>query len=226
MIFRQYDIRGVVGKDLTPQVVELIAKAFGTYIKGKSVVVGRDNRSSSSSLRNAVVKGLLSVGCNVLDVGVVPSPLLYFSVAHHKRYAGVMITGSHNPKEYNGLKLSKGLSPVYGEEIMRLKRMAESGRFRKGKGKLRSTRVMSDYINNIKNKFMLRKKIKVVIDSGNGTTCLVAPKVLKLIGCDVSPLYCRPDPSFPHHLPDPSNAKNLKSLIKNVRIHHADVGIA
>jgi phosphomannomutase/phosphoglucomutase len=226
VIFREYDIRGIVGKELTPDLVELIGKAFGTYIKGKSVVVGRDNRSSSLSLRNALVKGLTSTGCDVLDVGVLPSPLLYFSVEYYKRYAGVMITGSHNPKEYNGLKLSKGTYPIYGKEIHNIKGIIESARFRKGKGSVKHSDVKKFYVAYLKRRFRLKKSMKIVIDSGNGTTCLVAPRVFRAIGCKVVSLYCSSDPSFPHHLPDPNNPKNLTSLIKRVKSSKADLGLA
>lgn len=151
MIFREYDIRGVVGKDINVNNVKLIGKAFGTFVKD-SVVVGRDNRPSSKPLRDALVKGLLSTGCNVLDIGVTATPLLYFSILHYKKAGGVMITGSHNPIRYNGLKFCTGLHYVGGKELLKLKRLAESGKFRRGKGRITYVNPLHDYISMVKKK--------------------------------------------------------------------------
>ncbi len=225
MIFREYDIRGIVGKDLNNEAVELIGKAFGTYIKG-SVVVGRDNRSSSKSLRDALVRGLLSTGCDVLDIGLVISPMLYFSIVHYKKAGGVMITGSHDPKEYNGLKLCKGYYSLYGKEILRIRKIAESEKFRKGKGKLAYASPANAYVNFIKKKIHLKKRFKVVVDCGNGAASNIAPKFFKSLGCEVTPLYCTLDSSFPHHIPNPVIRKNLKAIIKKVRSEKADLGFA
>ncbi|MFH1331724.1 MAG: phosphomannomutase/phosphoglucomutase [archaeon] len=225
MIYRQYDIRGVVGKDLTTEIAELIGKAFGTYIKG-SVVVGRDNRSSSRSLRDALVRGLLSAGCDVLDVGTVPTPVLYFSIIHYKKVGGVMITGSHNPKGYNGFKLCKGTSTIYGYEILKIKRIVDSRKFRKGRGKVTYANPKNAYVSMIKGKIKVSKKLKIVIDCGNGTGSFIAPKLFKSLGCNVVPLYCTSNSNFPHHLPDPAVPENLRDLIRKVKAVKADVGLA
>jgi phosphomannomutase/phosphoglucomutase len=225
VIFRDYDIRGVVGKDLDSDIVELIGKAFGTYIKG-SVAVGRDNRPSSKSLRDALVKGLLSTGCNVVDIGLATSPLVNFSVINFKTAGGVMVTGSHDPKEYNGLKLSKGVYALRGKEILVIKEIAESNNFSKGKGRMRYVNISSVYVNFIKRHIKLKRRLKVVIDCGNGTASFIAPKVFKALGCKVVPLYCTLDSSFPHHIPNPVIRSNLKGLVKKVKSQKADLGLA
>lgn len=215
----------MVGKELTQEVVELIGKAFGTYIGG-SVVVGRDNRPSSKSFRDALVKGLLSTGCKVFDIGIATSPLVNFSVIYHKTAGGVMVTGSHDPKEYNGLKLSKGVSALRGKEILRIKAIGESNKFRHGKGKVKYVNLTSVYINYIKQRVKLKRRLKIVIDCGNGASSILAPRLFRSIGCDVVPMYCTLQGNFPHHLPNPVIKKNLADLIKKVKSRKADLGLS
>jgi len=222
VIFREYDIRGLVNKGLTPDVVELIGKAFGTYIDG-SVVVGRDNRPSSKPLRDAFVKGLLSTGCDILDIGITATPLLYFSILHYKKFGGVMITGSHNPVEYNGLKLCRGIHYISGNELLKLKKIAESNKFREGKGKISHATPVADYIKMVRKKVKLKKRLKVVVDCGNGTASIVAPRLLRALGCEVIPLYCKITSSFKHQS-DPSKPKELKDLVRKVKSCKADLG--
>ncbi len=169
---------------------------------------------------------MLSTGCDVLDIGLIISPILYFSIIHYKKAGGVMITASHDPKEYNGLKLCKGHSTLYGKEILKIKSIAESEKFRKGNGKLAYATPTNTYINLIKKKVHLKKRFKVVIDCGNGAASNIAPRFFKALGCEVTPLYCTLNSNFPHHLPNPVISKNLKDLIKKVKAEKAELGLA
>lgn len=228
-IFREYDIRGVVDKDLNPEIVENLGKAFGSYIQdfgGKEVIVARDNRLSSKSYRDALISGIVSTGCNVLDIGEFPSPVFYFSLIHYKKDGGIMITASHNPPEFNGFKVSRGHSSIYGEEIQKLRKMIESGRFREGKGQLSKENPRADYLRCLEEKVKLDKEVKVVVDAGNGTTSGLAPSLLEDIGCRLIKLYCKSDGRFPNHHPDPTLPENLKDLIATVKKEKADLGIA
>ncbi len=225
-IFRAYDIRGIFGQDLTEEIAKNIGKAFGTYVNKGDIVLGRDCRLSSEKLRNSFANGILSTGCNVIDVGMVPTPILYFALYHYKRDGGVMITGSHNPPEYNGFKLSKGIKTLYGDEIQELRRIIESNNFKKGSGKLTEQDVIDSYFDFIKKRIAIRKKPKIVIDSGNGTAGGIAPKLFRDFGCDVVKLYCTPDGNFPNHFPDPTIDSALSDLIRKVREENADIGIA
>jgi len=225
-IFRAYDIRGIFGKDLTEEIAKDIGKAFGTYVGGGDLVVGRDCRLSSEALRDAILEGLISTGCNVIDIGMVPTPVLYFSIIHYKRDGGIMITGSHNAPEYNGFKLSKGFETLYGEEIQELRRIMESEKYKKGKGRVTKQETIDDYVRFVKERIRLEKKLKVVIDAGNGMGGPTALRIFQDLGCEVFPLYCEPDGSFPNHHPDPTVDKFLEDLIEKVREENADLGIA
>ncbi len=225
-IFRAYDIRGVFGKNLTEDVVENIGRAFGTYVGGGDIIVGRDCRLSSHALRDAVVRGLISTGCNVIDIGMVPTPVLYFAISHYRKDGGVMVTGSHNPPEYNGLKLCKGEKTLYGEEIQKLKDMVGAGAFASGEGEVTKKDVKADYIKFIKDRIHLKKKIAVVVDSGNGTAGEISGKLFEELGCRVTKINWKPDGNFPNHHPDPTVDEFLKELIKRVKIERADLGIA
>jgi phosphomannomutase/phosphoglucomutase len=227
-IFREYDIRGIAEKELTNETIELIGKAFGTYLnrKGlKKITIGRDVRLSSERIKDAFVKGITATGCNVIDIGEVPTPVLYFSIVHLKADGGVMITGSHNPIEFNGLKMSEGISSVYGKEIQKLREIIEQNDFVTGQGKVEQKNLFSDYTNTIKSKIKLDRKLKIVVDAGNGTAGVVAPQLWRDLGCDVTCLYCEPDGHFPNHLPDPTVPKYVKDLQKKVIETGADVGI-
>ncbi len=225
-IFRAYDIRGIFGQDLTPEIAEKIGKAFGTYLGKGTVAVGRDNRLSSDELFKALAEGIASTGVNVVDIGTVPTPLLYFSIYHYKRDGGVMITGSHNPPQYNGFKLCKGKKTLAGDEIQEIRKIFEKGKFKLGEGRIERQNVIDDYVNFIVKKIKLSKKIKVVVDAGNGTGGIVSPGLLRNVGCDVVELNCKPDGNFPKHHPDPTVDRNLDELIATVRKEHADFGIA
>jgi phosphomannomutase/phosphoglucomutase len=228
-IFREYDIRGVVGKDLTPDVVRRLAQGFGTHMVAlgyHDLVVGRDGRLSSKSLSEAVIEGLLSTGCHVTDIGLCPTPVYYFSIFHLDKEGGIMMTGSHNPPEFNGLKISVGKSTIFGEQIQDLRQLVEKGKFASGQGKMSQYEIIKPYQDHIKNNIQLKKKVKVVIDAGNGTAGLVAGPLLRALGCEVGELYCDVDGRFPHHFPDPTIPENLKDLIERVKKTKADTGIA
>jgi len=184
-IFRAYDIRGVFGKDLTLDIAEDIGKAFGTYVSGKEIVLGYDCRLSSGMLRDAVIKGLTYAGCDVVDIGMVPTPVFYFKIHHHNKAGGIMITGSHNPSEYNGFKLCKGPHALYGEEIQELKEMIEKRKFRKGKnGDVKTENIAMEYIKFVEDRIKILRPMKVVIDAGNGTAGKISSKIFRdLRGC-------------------------------------------
>ncbi len=227
-IYREYDIRGVVDKDLTPEIVHQLGKGFGTHLirQGKRLlVVGRDGRLSSQAYSEALLEGLLSTGCDVVNIGVCPTPVYYFSIFHLDRDGGAMVTGSHNPPEFNGFKISVGKTTIFGEEIQKLRRLVEKGDFEVGNGKLLETEIIQPYQDYIKKNIHLDKKLKVVIDAGNGTGGIVAAPLLRDLGCEVEELYCDIDGRFPNHFPDPTISDNLKELIHRVLTTHADVGI-
>lgn len=228
LIFREYDIRGVVDKDLTEDIVEKIGCAYGTLIQqtnGKETVVGRDVRLSSGSFSQALIRGIVRTGCNVLDVGVVPTPVLYFSIIHYSKSGGVVITGSHNPIEYNGLKLCRGISSIYGEQIQELRKIIEENRFVSGSGTVSTDNPVPAYLEEVIKRVKVEKPLKVVVDAGNGTAGNIAPELFRKLGCKVSELYCEPDGTFPNHLPDPTIPEFLADLINKVREEGADVGI-
>ena len=233
-IFRAYDIRGIFGEDLTVEIAEDIGRAFGTYVGGGDLAVGRDNRMSSDALRDALIRGILATGCNVMDVGVVPTPLLYFSIAHYKKDGGIMITGSHNPSNYNGFKMCRGSLALYGDEIQEIRQIIDSGNFRKGSGSLKKSEIIDTYIGFVKEKIDMididrakpKNSLRVVIDAGNGTGGLIAPRLFNELGCDVIKMYCEPDGNFPNHPADPTVDEYLNDLIAKVKDEGANLGIA
>ncbi len=228
-IFREYDIRAIVGKEITLEEVETMGKAIGTYLGQagkKQIALGRDGRLSSNAFRDYLLKGLLSTGCQVIDIGVCPSPLLYFSIRHFKTDGGVMITASHNPPEYNGFKVCSGPDTIFGAEIQRLGLIAEQGKFMTGIGSVREENVLPAYQEFIYKDIHLPHALRVGIDGGNGTGGWTALPIIRQLGCEVFDLYCEIDGSFPHHQPDPTVPKNLKELIDLVNREHLDVGLA
>jgi len=229
-IFRQYDIRGVAKRDLTNEVVELLGKAFGTFVKesgSDKVIVGRDNRLSSGRLRDAMIRGLSSVGCDVIDIGLVVTPVLYYSRIHFGVNGGVMITGSHNPPDENGFKLALGDGTIYGEDIQKLKDLMMARDFPTGSGRTEERDAVPAYLAMLKDKIRLGpRKLKVAVDCGNGTASLFAEKILAGWGCEVIPLYCKSDGTFPNHQPDPVKTANLVELKKTVMDEGADLGVA
>jgi phosphomannomutase/phosphoglucomutase len=229
-IFREYDIRGIAWENLDPQVCTVLGAAFGSLIQDEGqevVVVGRDGRTSSPDLSRAFVAGLLGTGCQVLDVGLATTPMVYFAVKHLGAGGGAAITASHNPRQYNGLKLRRGTRPFSGEEIQELRRAAERGPFREGSGRLfRDPGIVDHYLSAIRERVRLREGSRVVIDAGNGAAGQVAPQLFRQLGCEVIELYCEIDGRFPHHLPDPSDEENLRDLVAAVEEHEAEIGLA
>ncbi len=231
-IFREYDIRGVFGHDLTPEVAARVARAFVAYLRREAgegplpVVVGHDNRLSSPVLHRAVVDALVESGCAVTDVGLVTTPVFYFARVHLGIDAGVMVTASHNPPEYNGFKLAHGFGTLYGEQIQEVRRLAEAGARVDGQGSVRQVDVLPAYRAAVRDRVKLGpRRLRVVVDCGNGTASVVAPAVLRDLGAEVVELYCESDPSFPHHHPDPVDPRNLQDLIRAVTAEGADVGV-
>lgn len=227
-IYREYDIRGIIGEDIREDEFIILGKGFGTYFNrlGKRrIVVARDCRLSSPKIREGVTEGLISTGCNVVDVGICPTPTLYFAIRHLKADAGVMITASHNPPDYNGFKVCSGFDTIYGEEIQRLGRLIKKGDFSTGKGTYSSYEIVGPYMDIIRGDIKIMPGIKVGFDAGNGTAGPVGLKILKSFGCVVHDLYCDMDGSFPNHIPDPTVLRNMKDLIREVRMHNLDLGI-
>ncbi|MGQ0765187.1 MAG: phosphomannomutase/phosphoglucomutase [Gemmatimonadota bacterium] len=232
-IFRQYDIRGIVGRDLSPEVAHAVGRSYASLVlsrgapSGSTVAVGRDNRPSGESLRDALVSGLTSSGCNVIDIGVVPTPLLYWSLHHFPVAGGIQITGSHNPPEYNGFKLSVGRESLHGDGIQELWRIIQRGSYTEGSGSIRSKEVIERYIDDIVTRVgPLSRRLKVVVDAGNGAGALVAERLYSRLGVDGTYLFCESDGTFPNHHPDPTVVENLHDIIGAVRSRQADIGIA
>ncbi len=229
-IFREYDIRGLVDQDLTEDAVQLVGKALGTRIReagGRRAVVGRDARLSGPRFAKQMIAGLTSTGVDVVDLGVVPTPLTYFASFTLDVDGLCMITGSHNPPEYNGLKVGVGKTTYHGEEIQALRRLAESGRFATGAGKVTAHDIVTPYRDHVRENLQLgRRKLKVVVDAGNGTGGVVAVPLFQSLGIEVVPLFIEMDGSFPNHHPDPTVEKNLEALKSKVLETRADVGIA
>ena len=231
-IFRQYDIRGIVERDLTPQVARALGRAYAAYLDARkingAVAVGRDNRPSGKMLRDGLVDGLTGSGRDVVDIGVVPTPLLYWSLHHVGVCGGIQITGSHNPPEYNGFKLSVGAASLHGDEIQELYRLtgqpAKSGAKR---GSVREEAVIDRYVDDIVQRVgKLKRKIKAVYDCGNGAGALVAPQLFRKLGVEGKGLFCESDGTFPNHHPDPTVPENLEDLIASVRETGAEIGVA
>ncbi len=227
-IFREYDIRGVVDKDLTPDVVRRLGQGFGTLMTHsgrRKLIVGRDGRLSSKAFTEALIEGLISTGCDVVDIGLCPTPVYYFSIFHLARDGGMMVTGSHNPPEFNGFKVSVGKSTIFGQEIQNLRDLIEKGKFATGKGNLSRTEIVQPYQDHLRGNIRIAKRMRVVIDAGNGTAGVVAGPLLRDLGCQVEELYCEVDGKFPNHFPDPTIPGNLTDLIDRVKTTRADVGI-
>jgi phosphomannomutase/phosphoglucomutase len=228
-IFRAYDIRGVVGKTLTPQVAREIGRAIGSEAQHrglKEIAVGRDGRLSGPELAGALIEGLRAAGCDVIDIGAAPTPVLYFATYHLNIGSGVSVTGSHNPPDYNGFKIVLGGETLSEGAIQDLYARISEGRYTSGSGGLQRMDISRDYIGRITDDVMIERKLKVVVDCGNGIPGAVAPQVLEGIGCEVLPLFCEVDGTFPNHHPDPSDPHNLKDLILSVQQTNADLGIA
>lgn len=230
-IFRSYDIRGVVDETLTEEGVYQIGRALGAEAEArgqKTVVIARDGRHSSEPFMQALSKGLLESGRDVLDIGLVPTPVLYFATHHLDARSGVMITGSHNPKQYNGLKIVLDGETLSGEAIQAIRRRVEEQDFVDGTGSMQSTDIVTEYIRRISEEIpvSLGNTLKVVVDCGNGVPGAVAPDILRAIGHDVIEVFCDVDGDFPNHHPDPADPANLETLIQAVADEGADLGLA
>jgi phosphomannomutase/phosphomannomutase/phosphoglucomutase len=229
-IYRQYDIRGIVDQELTDDIMFNIGRAFAFYAREHGyhkILLGRDNRMSSPHYRDLLAEALLQSGCDVVDLGMVITPMFYYASRHLGIGAGIMITASHNPGEYNGCKLLLGESTIYGDQIIAIQQLAEKGDFASlPSGKLTSYDIREAYMQMITEKIKLgSNKPKVVVDCGNGTASPFAPELFERLGCKTIPLFCESDPTFPNHHPDPVKPENLQDLIKLVKQSQADIGI-
>ncbi|MCE5307480.1 MAG: phosphomannomutase/phosphoglucomutase [Acidobacteriales bacterium] len=228
-IFREYDIRGIADLELLSPGIELLGRAIGTYLQrvnGRKVNLGRDCRLSGERLAGAIRKGLLESGCDVTDLGVVPTPLLYYSTFHLNADGAVMITGSHNPPDYNGFKVVSGRSTIFGAEIQKVRALMERGDLNSGAGALSTYDVVTPYVDEIAAQFQPPKRLKVVLDAGNGTAGPVMHRLLEKICPGAVELFYEMDGNFPNHHPDPTVVKNLVQLKEAVARHKADLGIA
>jgi phosphomannomutase/phosphoglucomutase len=231
-IFRQYDIRGIVGDDLDSGVTEAVGQAFASIVRAQSgkktpkIAVGNDNRTTSPDLVRGLVAGIRAAGVHVLEVGTVPTPVLYWTEAVFGTDAGVQITGSHNPPEWNGVKMSLGRSALYGEAIQEIRTRIIKADMDSGKGSHEEVEVLDRYVKDISERLDLGKDMKVAVDSGNGVGALVAQPLLEALGATVTPLFCDSDGTFPNHHPDPTVDENLEDLIRAVRGSPHDLGVA
>ena len=228
-IFRAYDIRGIVDEALTEEGIFQIGKAIGSLVLAEgrtSILTARDGRISGPRLLDQFQKGVMSSGCNVVDIGEVPTPLLYFATFKTNISDGVMLTGSHNPKNYNGLKIVINKESMTSEKINKIKIMVEEENFMNGVGQLTALNVKEDYLKELKEKININSKLKVCLDCGNGVGGVIAPQAFKLLGLNVIELYSEVNGNFPNHHPDPSNPKNLKDLQNKVLETNSDLGIA
>ena len=231
-IFRQYDIRGIVGEDLDPEVTEAVGRAFGSRVRrdanssSPTVAVGCDNRTTSPALAEGLISGIRSAGVDVFDVGTVPTPVLYWSEVKLGTDAGVQITGSHNPPEWNGIKMTYGGSSLYGDAIQDLLRSIQASNFTSGSGGYERLTVLDRYVDDIAARFSLDQPMRVAVDCGNGTGSILAVRLLEAIGVEVTPLFCESDPTFPNHHPDPTVDENLIDLIRTIESGNHDLGVA
>lgn len=227
-IFREYDIRGIAGEDLDENDVVLIGKGVGTYLKrhGKTAInVGRDCRVTSDRYTAKVIEGLTSTGCHVTDIGVCPTPVLYFSIHHFAKEGGVMVTASHNPGKYNGFKLSMGTASIHGEQIQAIRRLIDAGDFETGQGECDIADAVTPYNAHLLDHIKLARPLRVGVDAGNGTAGVVAVPLMRELGCEVHDLYCDMDGTFPNHPADPTVLKNMADLITLVKNEKLDMGI-
>ena len=228
-IFKAYDIRGIVGKTLTPAICRAIGQGLGTLAKEKnqpSIAVGRDGRLSGPELSAALMEGIQAAGVNAIDIGCVPTPVTYFAGYELGTNSVVSVTGSHNPPDYNGLKMVIAGETLYGEAIQRLKQRIEAGDLAQGSGVLQKKTVDAAYLERIVADVKLARPMKIVMDCGNGVAGAIAPELFKRLGCEIVPLFCEVDGNFPNHHPDPSKPENLADVIKALKDTDAELGIA
>ena len=228
-IFREYDIRGIADEELLDDDVQALGRGLATYLirhSGRIICLGRDCRLSGDRLHSALLKGLLASGCTVLDLGVVPTPVLYYAAVHFNAHGAIMITGSHNPPEYNGFKTVCGAGTLHGEAIQDVYKLIQANDFESGEGSVRDTDAVTPYVDEIAKQFKFDRKVKVVFDAGNGTAGPVVHRLLKKLNVDSEELFFEMDGGFPNHHPDPTVLSNLKALKKAVRDEKAELGIA
>jgi phosphomannomutase/phosphoglucomutase len=228
-IFREYDIRGIADVDLPSAGIEQLGRAVGTYLRrstGKKINIGRDVRLSSPRLRDSLIAGLQASGCEITDLGPVPTPLLYYSVFHLQADGAVMITGSHNPADYNGFKIVVGASTIHGDQIQELYKLIEATDYESGQGTLREYDISTPYVDEIAAQFNWARRVKVVLDAGNGVAGPTMHRLLERLNVDATELYFEMDGSFPNHHPDPTVPENLEPLAAAVKQKGAELGIA
>ncbi|NLN39793.1 MAG: phosphomannomutase/phosphoglucomutase [Smithella sp.] len=228
-VFREYDVRGLVDRDLNEIFVVNLGRAIGTYALAhnvKTMTIGRDCRLSSEAYQKYLIQGLNAAGIDTIDIGLCATPMLYYSIRRLETGGGVMVTGSHNPPEFNGFKICVGYDSIHGRQIQELRKIMESGAYVSGKGCGRDEDITESYQNYILDHIHINKKLKVVLDGGNGVGGKFAVPILEKLGCDVECLYCEPDGTFPNHFPDPTVEEHLEDLIALVAEHNADLGIA
>jgi phosphomannomutase / phosphoglucomutase len=228
-IFRMYDIRGIVKEDLTPDAVKIIGQAFAAECLAQdcnTVAIGRDGRLHSPLLARKLAEGLQAGGCDVIDVGEVPTPVLYFATHHLRTHTGIMVTGSHNPPEYNGLKMLINGKTLYGDDILGLHKRIKDNRLTTGKGKYRQQNIDEIYLKRITDDVKLARPMNIAVDCGNGVAGKIAPELFRRMGCTVTELFCDVDGTFPNHHPDPSKLENLQDLCKSIEKNGHDLGLA
>ncbi len=228
-IFRTYDIRGIVGRTLTPAIVREIGRALGSLGRERGAptfALGRDGRLSGPELAAALTEGLLSAGADVIDIGMAPTPVAYFAAHHLGCGSCVAITGSHNPPDYNGLKMVIAGGTLWGEDVQELRRRIETRKLSKGNGKRSTANVLDAYVERIASDVRLARPFRIAIDCGNGVAGMLAPRLYRRLGCEVEELYCEVDGRFPNHHPDPSQPKNLQELIEKLKTGKSELGLA
>ena len=228
-IFRTYDIRGIVGRTLTPAIVREIGRALGALGRERGAptfALGRDGRLSGPELSAALTEGLLSAGADVIDIGMAPTPVAYFAAHHLGCGSCVAITGSHNPPDYNGLKMVIAGGTLWGEDVQELRRRIQAGQPSKGSGKRSTANVLDAYVERIAGDVRLARPFRIAVDCGNGVAGMLAPRLYRRLGCEVEELYCEVDGRFPNHHPDPSQPKNLRELIEKLKTGKSELGLA
>jgi phosphomannomutase/phosphoglucomutase len=228
-IFREYDIRGIADEELLDADVELLGQALGTYIirhSGRTICLGHDCRNTGARLHDALTKGLLAAGCHLLDIGTVPTPVLYYAAVNFKADGAVMITGSHNPPDCNGFKVVCGASTLYGQAIQDIYKLIQNNDYESGEGSVRGADAITPYVDEIASQFKFERKINVVVDAGNGTAGPTVHRLFEKLDLRATEMFFEMDGNFPNHHPDPTVLANLKALREGIRKHKADLGLA
>ncbi|HOG17767.1 MAG TPA: phosphomannomutase/phosphoglucomutase [Syntrophales bacterium] len=228
-VFREYDVRGIVGKDLTTEFVIALGRAIGTFAAAraaKTMTLGRDCRLSSESYAAAIREGLISAGMQVVDIGLCATPMLYFSIRHLGADGGVMVTGSHNPPEFNGFKICVGPDTIHGNDIQELYRIMQAGAYRDGSGSSTTEDIVQAYQDYLFHNVRVRPGLSIAVDAGNGVGGLYSLPIFRRFGCRIAEIHCEPDGRFPNHFPDPTVPANLEELIAVVRDKGTDAGLA